>query len=218
MRGEGFIKKAVEWVYKRFETGSGAMILITSITGMALSTIAQTVAIILNKKYTDSQKAFMIPQELTDGLINIFSMFLITKPFQKLSSKLVKAGKIATKEILEYLKRTDMVKNIGEKEFDIGQSIRRNISNIEKSDVFIKLSDIEKAKILTEHRNVLDNYEIYSDSISALATTTGAVLSTALIAPVVRNSVASRYQKLNINKMTPYQDKNPYPQNGRLTV
>jgi len=218
MRGEGLIKKAVEWVYKRFETGSGAMILITSITGMALSTIAQTAAIILNKKYTDSQKAFMIPQELTDGLINICSMFLITKPIQKLSAKLVKTGKFATKEILEYLKRTDMVKNVGDKEFDIGKNIRKTISNIEKSDIFVKSSDIEKAKMLIEHRNVLDNYEIYSDSISALATTTGAVLSTALIAPVVRNSVASRYQKLNINKVAQYQDKNPYTQNGKLTI
>lgn len=200
MKGEG-IKKVVEWVYKRFETGSGAMILMTSITGMALSTIAQTGAIIFNKKYNDSQKAFMIPQELTEGLINICSMFLITKPLQRLSGKLVMTGKIATKEVLNYMKNNNLLEKRGSKGFDIGNHIKEAVSKLESSEIIGKLSEAEKTRSLAEYRNIIDNYDIYSDSVSAIATTAGAVFSTALIAPLIRNSVASRYQKINMSRI-----------------
>ena len=84
---EKFAKYIAEKIYKHFGDSSGGMILATSITGTLLSSLAQTGAILFNDKYTTSQKTFMAPQELTEGLINVLSMFLITTVFMIFSKK-----------------------------------------------------------------------------------------------------------------------------------
>ena len=201
MNIEPFIRKSINWIYKHFEKGSGAMILVTSLTGMGVSTIAQTCAIIFNKKYTDKQKAFMIPQELTEGIINICSMLLITKPAQRFVRKLVKTGKIATKQTLQYMKENDLADKRGAKNFDIGLFIKEKMSKLEGSEEFSSLAQEEKNKILTGHLDVLDNYSVYADSISAITTTAGSALSLAVLAPLIRNSVAAKYQKVNMNRL-----------------
>ena len=87
---KNFAKNIAETVYKVFGNDSGQMLLMTSIIGSLASCLAQTGAIILNKKYTDSQKAFMVPQELTEGFVTIASIFLITKPIQAFAKKVLK--------------------------------------------------------------------------------------------------------------------------------
>ena len=89
-----FLKNMSEKIYEHFNESSGKMLLTTGVIGILASSLAQSVAILLNNKYSSSQKGFMIPQELTEGLITVFSMFFITKPIQKISSKMVKSGKI----------------------------------------------------------------------------------------------------------------------------
>ena len=100
---EKFIKKFVNFAYKYFESNSGNMLLVTSIIGVALSSIAQTCAVFFNKDYTTPQKAFMAPQELAEGFMTIASMFLITRPIQILAKKYVQTGKILTKDMKQYL-------------------------------------------------------------------------------------------------------------------
>ena len=201
MNTEPFIRKSVNWIYKHFEKGSGAMILITSLTGMGLSTLAQTCAIIFNKKYTDKQKAFMIPQELTEGIINIGSMLLITKPTQRFVRKLVKTGKIATKKTLEYMEENGLSDKRGAKNFDIRICIQEKLAKINKSEEFKVIPDEVKDSILARHIDVLDSYNVYADSISAITTTAGSALSIAILAPLIRNSVAAKYQKINMNRL-----------------
>lgn len=201
MNTEPFIRKSVNWIYKHFEKGSGAMILITSLTGMGLSTIAQTCAVIFNKKYTDKQKAFMIPQELTEGIINIGSMLLITKPTQRFVRKLVKTGKIATKKTLEYMNESGVMDKRGAKNFDIRIYIQEKLAKMNKSEEFINLSAAEKESAFSKHIDVLDSYNVYADSISAITTTAGSAFSIAVLAPLIRNSVAAKYQKINMNRL-----------------
>ena len=53
-----FFKKILDvisnFVYKNMETTSGSMILLTSVVGITLSTLAQAGAILLNKNYSTS--------------------------------------------------------------------------------------------------------------------------------------------------------------------
>ncbi|MBE7703491.1 MAG: hypothetical protein E7Z89_05505 [Cyanobacteria bacterium SIG28] len=196
---EKFAKYIAEKIYKHFGDSSGGMILATSITGTLLSSLAQTGAILFNDKYTTSQKTFMAPQELTEGLINVLSMFLITKPIQRGASKMVKTGKILSKDLGKYLQETKLDKKRGDINFDIGKAIRNNIKSLESNDSFF--SSASKAQNLEKHREALHNFEIFSDSVSAYATTGGAILSTAFIAPVLRNSAAANYQKASIDAL-----------------
>lgn len=199
-------KRVGEFVYKNLEEGSGNMILATSMTAIGLSTLAQTIAIFINKKYSLSQKAFMVPQEITEGVITILSMFCITKPIQGLSGKLVKTGKIATTDMIKYMNMHGLLEKRGKSDFDFKKIVNSIIKNIETSDKFIKSSSKEQKKLLENHNNAIHLYEITADATSAIATTAGSVLTTALISPLIRNVSASYYQQHNIdlyNKISP---------------
>lgn len=191
-------KSFSDFVYKNFEKDSGNMLLITGITGIILSTAAQTAAIMFNKKYSVSQKAFMIPQELTDGTITICSMFFVTKPIQFCAKKYVKSGKILTKDMKNYLRNNNLLQKCGNRNFDIKNSINNIIYNTKKSDEFIKSSKNTQDKILKKHHKMLDTYDSINDATLAIATTAGSMFSTALISPFLRNYSASKYQKVNI--------------------
>lgn len=194
------IKSVTTFIYKRFEgNGSGNMIFLTSIIGFSLSALAQTGAIIANKKYTSSEKAFMVPQEIAEGIINIFSMFVITKPLQKFAKQYSKTGKLLTKEMKEYMQKNNLFSKRGDVDFDFGKSVRSIISEIEKSDKFIKSSVEGKNRLLSNHKAILQKHENMSDSLSAVITTAGGVLSTTFIAPVLRNAAAANYQRVNLN-------------------
>ena len=147
---EKFAKYIAEKIYKHFGDSSGGMILATSITGTLLSSLAQTGAILFNDKYTTSQKTFMAPQELTEGLINVLSMFLITKPIQRGASKMVKTGKILSKDLGKYLQETKLDKKRGDINFDIGKAIRNNIKSLEAKDSFFLSAS--KTQNLEKHR------------------------------------------------------------------
>ena len=192
-------KYIAEKVYKNLAKGSGNMILITSMLGIAMSSVAQTAAILINKKYSVSQKAYMVPQELTEGCITILSIFLITKPIQKFSSRYVKSGKIVTKDIAEYMKKYNLTEKRGELNFDFKKSVQDIITKIEKSEKYIKSSSKEREKIVSEHKDIINKFDIMDDATSAIATTAGGILSTAIISPYLRNYSASHYQKVNLS-------------------
>ena len=197
---ESKAKSIAEFVYRNFEAkGSGNMILLTTMAGIALSTIAQTIAIIANNKYSAPQKAFMIPQELTDGCITILSVLLITTPLQKLSHRSVNAGKIYSKEMGNYMKKHDLFNKRDIETFNFADQVTKIIEKIKKSDEFIKSSNENKEAMLKEHNNILQDYDIFTDATSAIAATTGSIVSTAIVSPFIRNYTASKYQQLNMN-------------------
>lgn len=204
---EKFVKSVVDFVYKNFEKhGSGNMLLITAITGFTLSTLAQTGAIIANKKYSASEKAFMIPQELTEGLINIFSMFMITKPLQKLAKSYTKSGKILSNEMKEYLQEMKLIDKRGQADFNLRKTVISIIKDIEKSDKFIRASKIEQNELLSKHKDILEKHDGIEDAVSAIVTTAGGILSATIIAPYLRNTVAANYQRVNMNAMNRHED------------
>ena len=197
----GIIKKLAEKIYQIFGESSGKMLLLTSIFGILASSIAQTGAILFNKKYTDSQKAFMVPQEMTEGLITVLSIFFITKPIQKFANKCFKSGKILSSEMVDYLKKNDLIEKRGKADFDFSKSVKNIIENIEKSDAFIKATSKQKESLLESHTKILQDYEIMLDATSAVATTFAAMTSSAIVSPLLRNHVASRFQAASLNKM-----------------
>lgn len=196
-----FIKGIAEAVYKYFGGSSGKMLLATSIIGILASSLAQTGAILVNKKYTDSQKAFMAPQEITEGLVTVLSIFFITKPIQKFADKCFKSGKILSSEMVDYLKKNQLIEKRGKADFDFSKSVKNIIQNIEKSDEFIKSSSAKKEALLEEHSKILQDFEIMSDATSAIATTFAAMTSSAVVSPILRNNVASKFQAASLNYM-----------------
>lgn len=203
-----FVKYLAEKIYKHFGDSSGNMLLATSIIGVLTSCLAQTGAIILNKKYTDSQKMFMAPQELTEGCITILSMFVVTKPIQKFTAKCLKSGKILSKDMVAYLKKNKLAAKRGEVGFDFRKSVNDVIHKIELSDKFIKSTSSEQEKLLREHVKILQDFDIISDSASAIATTFAGVTASAFISPLLRNQAASKFQKASLKYLNSEPEEN----------
>lgn len=193
-----FAKNFAEKVYKYFGSDSGNMLLMTSIIGTFASCLAQTGAIIFNKKYTDSQKTFMAPQELTEGCVTILSIFLITKPIQALAKKSVRTGKIITKDMANYLEKNNLADKRGKSNFNFSNFVNEKIKKIKSSDIYVKSTEQEKINLLSEHKKILENFDIFLDSTSAIASTIGGATSLAIVSPLLRNYTASKFQKASL--------------------
>ena len=204
---EKISKSAAESVYKQLGKSSGKMLLATSAIGVGLSTLAQAGAVLFNKKYSVSQKAFMVPQELTEGIVSIMSLFIITTPLQLLAKKYSATGKILSKDLKNYMKKNNLMNKRGNLNFNIKDHIESSIKTLEASDVFIKSATPEKEAMRLEYQNLLNNYDSLQDSTAAIVTAAGSIVSTAVILPLLRNYSASYYQKLNMDAYHRHQAK-----------
>lgn len=207
------VKQYAESVYKQFGKSSGKMLLATSAIGVALSTLAQAGAILVNDKYSVSQKAFMIPQELTEGAISILSLFIITTPLQLLAKKYSTTGKILSKDLKNYMENNNLLGKRGNLDFNLKEHLESAVKKLETTDTFVKSASQEKESMLMDYQNLLNNYNAVEDATSAIVTAAGSVLSTAVILPFLRNYSASYYQKINMHHYNQYQTKRQLNQN-----
>lgn len=190
-------KNTSEWIYKFFGKDSGNMLLATSILGFTLSAGAQIGAIVMNKRYSFSQKVFMVPQEIGELVMAATAIFVITKPMQKITAKMVKTGKIAPKELVKYMEDNNIISKRGKADFNLGNEIKNIIKKVQSSDEFINSNN--KESLLSVHQKTLGQYEACADSVSAITTTAAGLVTTGLVVPVVRNNFAAYWQKQGLN-------------------
>ena len=114
-----FSKKGL---FERYGENPGTMLVHTGLLGWILSSLAQITAIVANDKIPSEQKKFLIPQEAADGLVNIFSFYVITSSFKLLGSKLVSTGKLASKNIKAFLNKSGVQNKVGKLDFNISRN------------------------------------------------------------------------------------------------
>ena len=166
---------------KNFGSNPDKMLVYTGVLGWFLSSAAQVFAIAINKEIPKEQKAFLIPQEIGDGAINVLSFFLVTSAFKNLSSKLVSSGKIASKPVREFLTKSIKdgiidAKQIGKINFDI-------------------------AKMSNFTGDIVPAYDGFKTGIGLIGTTIGTILSCNIITPLLRNKIAAKRQEVKVAQM-----------------
>ena len=216
-----FANSCAEKIYSTFESNSGNMILITTATGILLSTLAQSAAITVNKKYSVSQKAFMIPQELTEGAISVATLLLTSLILKNCAGRCVESGKIITKDLKAYLQQNNLAEKIGTKDYSVTKQINLLIDNTKNTDLFERGTKEVQQSLLSPHENALLNHEKTKDATSAIVTTAGSIISTALFVPLIRNCVAAKFQPANIEiindvrkRKAMYENKQIAPKNN----
>ena len=178
-----FSKKGL---FERYGENPGTMLVHTGLLGWILSSLAQITAIVANDKIPSEQKKFLIPQEAADGLVNIFSFYVITSSFKLLGSKLVSTGKLASKNIKAFLNKSGVQNKVGKLDFNISRM--ENFNEI-KSD-----------------------YKSFKNGVDVIASTVGSIVSCNIFTPIVRNECAARIQKRLIDRQNkPQSDSNYYP-------
>ncbi|MBO7672267.1 hypothetical protein J6S88_02535 [bacterium] len=170
----------------------GRMLLHTGTIGWILSCAAQTIAIATNDKIDKKQKAYLIPQEIFDGLVNIVSFYVLTKSFKDIFLKLVSTGKLANKSIMKFLQKNNLTNKIGKMDF-----------NIEK---------------LANYSEIEPEYRAFKDGVGVVSSTIGSIISCNIVTPILRNKLANapsrvlreEMDKMDKEKQNPVQSYNSY--------
>lgn len=160
----------LEWVAKNFSKDTSKMLIWTGVAGWTLSSLAQVCAVLFNSKISREQKAFLVPQEMADAAVNIASFFIITMTAKKLATRLFTSGKFAPQSVRNYLKKN----NISTKNLDL--------------------------ELIQDNKNFpIENYKACKNFGTTLATIGAGVVSSNIVTPIIRNSMASRMQRTYLN-------------------
>ena len=168
-------------LYKRYGENPGGMLNVTGTIGWILSCAAQVGAIITNNNYSKKDKAFLIPQELADGAVNIISFFVLTSSVKHIASKLVSMGKISNKAISNFLKKNNLTDKIGKIDFDI-----------------------EK---LPNYNEIKPEYKRFKNGTDVMASVIGSVISCNIVTPIARNQIANHQSKFLRKAITQFENE-----------
>lgn len=203
-------------LFKTYSNDAGKMLLHTGALAWATSSIAQIVGIANNDKISKDQKKFLIPQEIADAFVNIFSFYIVTDSIQNFTKKLASSGKIITPKIKEFCVKNGIKfeKIKGEDTPNIGSAILNKIKeykslktlNINEIDEKLNLGlSKEKLNLIdTEIRKLDDFYDKtfspFESGLKIVGNIAGAVISSNIITPIIRNKFAASKQKEDIAK------------------
>lgn len=187
-----------QYMFKEYSKGLGQMLLVTGTLGWILSAAGQLWGIKANKNLSEDQKKFLLPQEAADAVVNIISFYVVTKSIKDLSKSFVSSGKLFTKEMGQICKKNNI--EIG-KTKDIGKAILQKVSELKSTS---KIAEIRKMPIDTKSLEVEANdlqklydekYAPFEGGIETLGSIVGAVVSSNIITPIIRNPIAAQRQK-----------------------
>ncbi len=176
------LQKSLEWVYQNFKKNTATMLVMTGTIGWGLSSLAQVGAVLFNPKIPKEQKSFLVPQEISDAIVNISAFFLITQLTKKLVSKMASTGKIAPQKVRDFLnKNKDLYGDkVGKLSLDLDEVLKN------------------------EPKFPKESYYAYKNYATTMATVGASIFSSNIVTPVIRNSMASNMQKK-------YLDNRPQP-------
>ena len=177
----------LNWIAKTFSKDPSKMLIFTGVAGWTLSSAAQILGIIVNPKIKEEQKVFLIPQEISDAVVNIGCFFLITQLTKKTVSKAFSTGKFAPKSVREFLKNhSDLYANkVGKLDFDLDKVLKKHADF--PADAYYKVKNLG----------------------TAAATVGAGIIATNIITPIYRNRMAAVVQKTYINEYKNPEMKKP---------
>jgi len=198
------------YLFKTYSGDTSKMLLHTGTFAWITSAAAQIFGIVNNDKVSKEQKKFLIPQEMADAAINILSFYFVTKSIQNTTKKLASSGKIITKDIREFCvdNKIQHTKIKGGDKTDIGKAILKKIDDIKAT---IKIneenaigteSDVKKLQGNLKELNTFydEKYASFESGVKIVGSVTGAVLSSNIITPILRNPIAAMKQKSSMAK------------------
>ena len=168
------LQRCLEYLYKKFSDNPAGMIIVTSVTGWVLSSLAQIIAVAVNPKIKEEQKVFLIPQEFNDAIVNIGAFLSITLLTKSTVSNLFSSGKFAPKSVRAFLnKNAHLYKDkVGKLDFNLEQVLEKSGDNA-----------------------TLRAFKTYKSFGTTIATVGAAILATNIVTPLLRNRMASKVQK-----------------------
>lgn len=165
-------------IFDKLSTKPGKAMMVATIIGFASASIAQSIAVAFNKKISNKDKKFLVPQELIDGAVNVASCVIIMGIMTKCATELVERGKWTTHNIdklIEQLPEAAKAK-IGATGSDLGKIFHENAT----------------PEVQGKFYPIFYNFKWGMEMITS---TVSSALAYSVLAPFVRNNVAAEFQK-----------------------
>jgi hypothetical protein len=184
MSNTPMIKRIANFAYEKFTKNPGEFLLISGMISWAASCVNQTVAILINDKIPKKQKYFLIPQEITDGIVNVILFAVFTRSFTRIGERLVETGRMLTPKL----------KNTLLNEFKVGDKLGKTNFNIKNTD---QMNELCPNKYNEKFSN---EFKQFHTGVGFMFSAIGSVISCDFVTPFVRNKIASSRQKQALEK------------------
>ncbi|MDD3436011.1 MAG: hypothetical protein PHC64_02555 [Candidatus Gastranaerophilales bacterium] len=202
----GFFEHIKTNLFKAYSQDAGKMLLHTGTLGWIFSAAGQIFGIATNDEIPKEHKKFLIPQEIADAAINILSFYTLTAFIQNSAKKLASSGRIITPEIKKFCKDEGIqyLREAGKKLPNIGEAIRDKINtyqgyinnNIGHGLKFTPEQIAEDQVIIKKLQEFHDDtYAPFESGVRVIGNVIGAVISSNIVTPLLRNPLAAAKQK-----------------------
>lgn len=200
-----------KYMYNNYCKDTAKMLLITGTLGWIFSAAGQIVGIASNKKVAKKEKKFLIPQEIADAVINIASFYIVTNKLQNFAKARVSTGKIITPAIRKICEKFNInhTAKFGEIVPDIGKGILDKAKEYENAlklysegKLTLTKAEVESFTTKKDQLNVFydKKYSPFEGGVKVVGNIIGAVVSSNIITPLIRNPIASFKQKLDMSR------------------
>lgn len=168
-----FFTNILNTIAEKYKEDPSQMLIITGIIAWLTSAAAQVGCIVFDKEISKEKKSFLIPQEILDAVINVCSFFVVTRLCQKTTAKLFSTGKFAPDNVRAFLEKNQdkYGEKFGKLDFNLGEVLKNDAPNL------------------------LNEYDSCKTFATTLATLGGSIVSSNILTPILRNSVAADIQK-----------------------
>lgn len=196
-------------LFKSYSGDAGKMLLHTATLAWTTSAIAQIFGIATNDKISKDQKKFIIPQEIADAAINILAFYTLTNTIQNFTKWLASSGKVITPAIKKFCVENKILiaKDADGNKPNIGQAILEKVKDFEAT---IRVDKAENIRIDKDELDKLNKeidklnsfydktYAPFESGFKIIGNIIGAVVSSNIITPWLRNPIAANKQKQSI--------------------
>lgn len=170
-------KQIANFFFDKFGKNPGNFLLVSGMIAWGASCVNQLVAVLINKKIPKEQKYFLIPQEITDGIVNVLLFAVFTRSFTRVGERLVETGRMLTPELREELVKKNLGEKLGKADF-----------NIKETEYMQELSSQFDEDFSKKFNN-------FYKGASFVFSTIGSIISCDFVTPFVRNKIAAGRQK-----------------------
>lgn len=202
-------EKTKTFVADHFAKDLGKTLLVTGTLGWIFSACGQIFGIATNKKVSKEKKKFLIPQEMADASINIASFYIVTNSLQLATKRLASSGKFITPKIKEVCEQYGIkyIKEKGGEKINIGKTVLNKVDSLKNALKTDELEGIpvspEKTKEINDKIDVLNKfydkeYAPFESGFKVAGNIVGAIVSSNIITPLLRNPIAASKQKQSI--------------------
>lgn len=202
-------EKTKTFVANHFAKDLGKTLLVTGTLGWIFSACGQIFGIATNKKVSKEKKKFLIPQEMADACINIASFYIVTNSIQLATKRLASSGKFITPKIKEICNHYGIkyIKEKGGEKINVGKSVLNKIDDLRTA---LKVNENEKIPVSPEKTKEINDtidvlnkfydkeYAPFESGFKVAGNIVGAIVSSNIITPLLRNPIAASKQKQSI--------------------